>query len=75
MMCENQPKDRRVIAWLPLGIMLPVIAMDLPRFFHPSGGLSVDWFEGLRGLLAGIGFGMMIMVVVKLTRQSRHSGS
>ena len=29
-MYSDQKKDRKVVAWLPLGIMLPVIAMDLP---------------------------------------------
>ena len=31
----------------------------------------MDWFDGSRGLLAGIGFGIMIMVIVKLGRQRR----
>jgi hypothetical protein len=70
-MCSDQKKNRRVVAWLPLGIILPVIAMDLPRFYHPAGQLSMDWFDGLRGLIAGIGFGIMIMVIVKLGCQRR----
>ena len=74
-MCSDQKKDRKVVAWLPLGIVLPVIAMDLPRFFHPVSPLSTDWFDGLRGLMAGIGFGIMIMVIVKLGRQRRLGSS
>jgi hypothetical protein len=74
-MCSDQTKDRKVVAWLPLGILLPVIAMDLPRFVHPMGRLSTDWLDGLRGLMAGIGFGITIMVIVKLRRQRRLGGS
>ena len=67
-MCSDPKKDRKVVAWLPLGIILPVVAMDLPRFYHPA---SMDWFDGLRGLVAGIGFGILIMVIVKLGRRRR----
>jgi hypothetical protein len=70
-MCTEQRNDRKVVAWLPLGILLPVIAMNLPRFYDPAGQLSMDWFDGLRGLVAGIGFGILIMVIVKLGRRRR----
>jgi hypothetical protein len=55
--------------------MLPVIAMNLPRFIHPSGRFTEDWLDGLRGLVAGIGFGIMIMVIVKKSRQRRPGGA
>ena len=73
-MCADQTKRNKVVRWLPLGIMLPVIAMSLPRFIHPAGQTSLDWLDGLRGLMAGIGFGIMIMVIVKLSRQRRSDG-
>jgi uncharacterized membrane protein len=74
-MCADQTKRNKVIAWLPLGIILPVIAMSLPRFIHPSASFPEDWLDGLRGLVAGIGFGIMIMVIVKLSRQRRSDGA
>jgi uncharacterized membrane protein len=73
-MCQDQ-KNNKIVAWLPLGIMLPVIAMNLPRFIHPSGRFTEDWLDGLRGLVAGIGFGIMIMVIVKKSRQRRPGGA
>jgi hypothetical protein len=74
-MCQDQTKNNTVVRWLPIGIMLPVIAMNLPRFIHPAGRFTEDWLDGLRGLIAGIGFGIMIMVVVKLSRQRRLRGN
>jgi hypothetical protein len=74
-MCADQTKRNKVVAWLPLGIILPVIAMSLPRFIHPAGSFTEDWLDGFRGLLAGIGFGIMIMVVVKLSRQRGTDGA
>jgi hypothetical protein len=71
-MRSDRKTDRKVVAWLPLGMILPVIALSLPRFYHPA---SMDWFDGLRGLIAGIGFGIMIMVIVKLVRQRRLGAS
>ncbi len=78
-MCLDQNSEsksrNKVVAWLPLGIMLPIIAVNLPRFVHPAGRFSTDWFDGLRGLMAGIGFGIMIAVIVKYQRQRRAAGS
>jgi hypothetical protein len=74
-MCRNDMKDPKVMKWLPLGIILPVVAMNLPHFIHPAGRFSEDWLDGVRGLLAGIGFGIMIMLAVKISRQRRQGQS
>lgn len=74
-MCENQVKDPKVMKWLPLGIILPVVAMNLPRFIHPVGTFTTDWLDGVCGLLAGMGFGIMIMLAVRISRQRRPGRS
>jgi hypothetical protein len=70
-MCEDQVNDRRVIRLLPLGLALIGMSMLLPDFLHPAGRFSVDWLDGVRGLLAGIGIGIELTVLIRLARQRR----
>jgi hypothetical protein len=74
-MCEDQVKDRRVIGLLPLGLALIGMSILLPDLLHPAGRFSVDWLDGVRGLLAGIGIGIELMVLIRLSRQRRLGGS
>lgn len=70
-MCENQSKGRKALGFLPLGMVFLSISLLLPDFYHPVGQLAKDWLDGVRGLLAGIGIGMMAMITIKLNRQRR----
>jgi len=74
-MCENRLKDPKAIKWLPLGLVLLSMSLLLPDFYHPVGQLSKDWLDGVRGLLAGIGIGIELMVVIRLARQRRLGSS
>jgi hypothetical protein len=77
-MCGNQVKNlkvAKVVGWLPLGLASIGMSLLLPNFLHPAGRFSVDWLDGVRGLLGGIGIGIELMVVVKLALQRRHSQS
>ena len=70
-MCENQlrhPQQRRL--W-SVGILFAVVSPSLPRFFHPTGRLEQDLLDGLCGLLTGIGIGILIALLVKMSRQRR----
>jgi membrane protein implicated in regulation of membrane protease activity len=70
-MCENRLKDPKAIKWLPLGLVLLSISLLLPDFYHPVSQLSKDWADGVRGLLAGIGIGIELMILIRLGRQRR----
>jgi len=70
-MCENQLKGHKALGFLPLGMVLLSISLLLPDFYHPVSQLSKDWLDGVRGLLAGIGIGIMTMITIKLNRQRR----
>lgn len=70
-MCENQLRDPKLRKLWSLGILLAVVSPSLPRFFHPTGRLEQDLLDGLCGLFAGIGFGILIALLVKMSRQRR----
>ena len=70
-MCQDQLKDPKMAGWISLALVFISMSLLLPDFFHPAGQLSKDWFDGVRGLLAGLGIGMELMVVIKLARQRR----
>jgi hypothetical protein len=74
-MCENRLQDRKAIKWLPLGLLLLSMSLLLPDFYQPVSQLSKDWLEGVRGLFAGIGIGIELMVVIRLARLRRLGGS
>ncbi len=74
-MCEDLVKDRRVSRLLPLGLALIGMSILLPDFLHPAGRFSVDWLDGARGLLLGIGIGIELMILIRLARQRRLGGS
>lgn len=70
-MCENRLQDPNVRRLWSLGVLLSVVSPSLPRFFHPTGRLEQDLLDGLCGLLAGIGIGILITLLAKMSRQRR----
>ena len=65
----------KAIKWLPLGMALIGASLIWPDFLQPAGQFSKDWLDGVRGLLAGIGMGISLVVVFLVYRQRRVSGS
>lgn len=55
--------------WIPLGLLLVVIAVLLPAIAR--GRLPGDWLDGLCGLLAGIGIGIETLALRRLGRARR----
>jgi uncharacterized membrane protein len=70
-MCQNRMEVSKAMKWLALGLILVVSSTSLPHFFHPAGRFTQDWFDGLRGLMLGIGIGIELMAVIRIGRARR----
>ncbi len=57
---------------LRIGMAFLLVALVLPRFVHPAAGAGPDWFDGVRGLLFGLGIGFNLLSI-KARRPSASS--
>jgi hypothetical protein len=67
-MCEYRLQDPKTRRWLSLGILLSTISPSLPKFFHPATQFNRNLLDGVSGLLAGLGIGISIMLLYKISR-------
>jgi hypothetical protein len=74
-MSETGTKDPKVKRWLPLGILLATVCPSLLGIYHPVDRLHRDLFHGLVGVLSGIGIGILIMLIARMSRQRRAGGA
>jgi hypothetical protein len=74
-MSEARLQDPKVRRWLPLGIILSTVSPAMLRAFHPAGQAHQNLYDGLCGLLTGIGLGILIALLIRMSRQRRAGGN
>ena len=75
MNLRNWLKDPRHL--MTLGLIFLALANLWPRFLYPtwwSAHLGVDLIDGLRGLLFGIAFGLLLLTAMLNGRRRRSGG-
>ena len=70
-MCQNRMEVSKTMKWVGLGLILVVLSTSLPHAFHPAGKFAQDWFDGLRGLMLGIGLGIELTALIRIGRVRR----
>jgi hypothetical protein len=59
-MCFRRDTNKGHKAMFILGLVFMILANAWPRLLHTTFGLGPDWVDGVRGLLFGISFGLLL---------------
>ena len=74
-MCETQVRDPKAMQQLSIGLLLLMSSVMWTHFTHAAANHVHPWIEGVQGLVAGIGIGIELMAVIRLSRRRRQSES